>query len=247
VTTIASIDVNGGCVAHDGRGLVRKSGRPFVRSSESSFTHDDIVVVHRFVHRRTRAAMRRASRDVFYDAWTTTTGDDDDDGDDDDVDGSDDDGEYVSAASEADETRANSYAYASSYWGQRPSEDAKRKRDARKLLARQLLGLEPESASLKGKDDAPASAPALDSARLFQSKAVEGDAEAEDEWRRRRNMREEIIDSARSERSSGAEEASDSDAAATRRRNRRAMKELYEKKLRHGYVANDIAAKIHFS
>ena len=144
---------------------------------------------------------------------------------------------------------AREYATVSGQWGEPPSEDAKRAKAARKLLARQLLGLEP--------DDTPTPAPAADAEpivdaqaptetrRAFQSREEEEDAEAERMWRQRRERREAIIDGARS---SGDDVASDSERAARRLARRRAMKANYQSKLRQGaYVDNDVAARVHFS
>ena len=177
--------------------------------------------------------------------------DDDVDVDDDDDDDDDDDGaRYVEwvRRSVDDMRAAREYATASGQWGQPPSEEAMRAKAARKLLARQLLGLEPE--------DAPAAAvlepelardidvPAPLERRAFRSREEEEDAEAEAMWRQRRERRDAIIDGARS---SGDDALSDSERAARRLARRRAMKANYQSKLRRGYVDNDVAARVHFS
>lgn len=202
--------------------------------------------------------------DAVYDMRALTQDDEDEDEDeneneayasalDDDVDdGNDDDdgARYVEwvRRSVDDMRAAREYATASGQWGQPPSEEAKRAKAARKLLARQLLGLEPE--------DAPAAAvlepelardvdvPAPLERRAFRSREEEEDAEAEAMWRQRRERRDAIIDGARS---SGDDALSDSERAARRLARRRAMKANYQSKLRRGYVDNDVAARVHFS
>jgi hypothetical protein len=178
-------------------------------------------------------------------AYASALDDDVDDGNDDD-----DGARYVEwvRRSVDDMRAAREYATASGQWGQPPSEEAKRAKAARKLLARQLLGLEPE--------DAPAAAvlepelardvdvPAPLERRAFRSREEEEDAEAEAMWRQRRERRDAIIDGARS---SGDDALSDSERAARRLARRRAMKANYQSKLRRGYVDNDVAARVHFS
>ena len=178
-------------------------------------------------------------------AYASALDDDVDDGNDDD-----DGARYVEWVRQSvdDMRAAREYATASGQWGQPPSEEAKRAKAARKLLARQLLGLEPE--------DAPAAAilepelardvdvPAPLERRAFRSREEEEDAEAEAMWRQRRERREAIIDGARS---SGDDALSDSERAARRLARRRAMKANYQSKLRRGYVDNDVAARVHFS
>ena len=180
------------------------------------------------------------------DAYASAMDDDDVVDDDDDDDGA----RYVEWVRQSvdDMRAAREYATASGQWGQPPSEEAKRAKAARKLLARQLLGLEPE--------DAPAAAvlepelardvdvPAPLERRAFRSREEEEDAEAEEMWRQRRERREAIIDGARS---SGDDALSDSERAARRLARRRAMKANYQSKLRRGYVDNDVAARVHFS
>ena len=178
-------------------------------------------------------------------AYASALDDDVDDGNDDD-----DGARYVEwvRRSVDDMRAAREYATASGQWGQPPSEEAMRAKAARKLLARQLLGLEPE--------DAPAAAvlepelardidvPAPLERRAFRSREEEEDAEAEAMWRQRRERRDAIIDGARS---SGDDALSDSERAARRLARRRAMKANYQSKLRRGYVDNDVAARVHFS
>jgi hypothetical protein len=178
-------------------------------------------------------------------AYASALDDDVDDGNDDD-----DGARYVEwvRRSVDDMRAAREYATASGQWGQPPSEEAMRAKAARKLLARQLLGLEPE--------DAPAAAvlepelardidvPAPLERHTFRSREEEEDAEAEAMWRQRRERRDAIIDGARS---SGDDALSDSERAARRLARRRAMKANYQSKLRRGYVDNDVAARVHFS